>query len=214
MKLVVKEPCSADWNGMSGTEARRFCDHCDKHVHDLSLYTEEEAQALLATPGVCARFRTDAAGDVRFRPSHLSAAAMVMAAVLTAAPAQAGGRAADPEAQGWGEWLVDWVLSVGPTQGEIEPVPQPPPPQHPPVLMGAVAPIQEPATEIRIVHNLSPATVEVRCDWRRARVEPGETLEILAPEGTECTSMSQLKRAQWSSAEVTCEVRENRLVCE
>lgn len=50
--------------------AQRFCDRCDKHVHDLSALTESEAQAVLAKRDgarVCVRYLVDVEGAVVFR---------------------------------------------------------------------------------------------------------------------------------------------------
>ncbi len=43
--LKIARPCSADWNGMAGDERKRFCEHCGKHVFNLSAMTVGEAQA-------------------------------------------------------------------------------------------------------------------------------------------------------------------------
>ena len=62
---------------MPGGDAKRFCASCDKHVHDLSAGTEEEARALFAAnrgERVCVRFKKDGAGNVRFRGAAMAAA--------------------------------------------------------------------------------------------------------------------------------------------
>jgi len=43
--LRIAEPCSMDWNAMSGDERKRFCAGCGKHVFNLSAMTGPEAQA-------------------------------------------------------------------------------------------------------------------------------------------------------------------------
>jgi len=56
--LDVAEPCTQDWNAMTGDEKRRFCGECRLHVHDLSAMTRNEANDLLggAEGRVCVRF--------------------------------------------------------------------------------------------------------------------------------------------------------------
>lgn len=46
-QLRVASPCSARWGDMSGDERARFCQHCCKHVFDLSAMTRTEAEALI-----------------------------------------------------------------------------------------------------------------------------------------------------------------------
>lgn len=102
-RLPIAAPCDADWNAMPGTETRRFCTHCRKHVHDLSALSEHEAHALLRTQGrLCVQYRTDAAGYILFQPEggevrparpragHASAVSVAAAAAVLAAcePAQ------------------------------------------------------------------------------------------------------------------------------
>ncbi|MCB9679727.1 MAG: hypothetical protein H6737_31765 [Alphaproteobacteria bacterium] len=187
MKLTVKNPCQVDWNGMTGCEKRRFCDHCEKHVHDLSALTEEEGRALLATPGVCARFKTDAVGNVRFRDSMPTAAAMVLAAVFAATPAHAGGKAAtEPADGGWVDWVVDLVAGVA-LQGEpmpIEPAPELPYTGPDEVLMGDVAMIVEPAETFT---NDTRTTKTLVCtDAPDREVAPGESLTVTLEPGQSC----------------------------
>lgn len=40
--LIIRQPCSMDWNAMSGDDTRRFCDQCGCHVHNLSALTSAE----------------------------------------------------------------------------------------------------------------------------------------------------------------------------
>lgn len=71
-EVAIGSPCHVDWASMTKREAaKRFCDACKKHVHDLSAMTENEARALLASPateGLCVRTFTDARGELVFRP--------------------------------------------------------------------------------------------------------------------------------------------------
>lgn len=69
--LHIAEPCHASWEAMTGDDARRFCDSCQKHVHHLSGMTRREAERLLSAPrdggSLCVRYAYDNAGEVRFR---------------------------------------------------------------------------------------------------------------------------------------------------
>ena len=44
---AIQKPCPADWNAMQGDEKRRFCEHCQLHVHNLSAMTEREQFQML-----------------------------------------------------------------------------------------------------------------------------------------------------------------------
>lgn len=43
----VASPCSAEWDRMRGDDRARFCEHCGKHVYNLSGMARAEAEALL-----------------------------------------------------------------------------------------------------------------------------------------------------------------------
>lgn len=70
-ELPISNPCDEDWGGMRRDPgARRFCDQCSKHVHDLTSMTEDEARDVLAQAGgerICVRYRVDGSGALRFR---------------------------------------------------------------------------------------------------------------------------------------------------
>jgi hypothetical protein len=97
LHLPIANPCHEDWDGMTRDGARRFCQSCDKHVHDLSDMSEAEGMALLSRPRdrqLCVRYRAAADGTVLFRPEStpaprpravvwLSAAASLAATLLT-----------------------------------------------------------------------------------------------------------------------------------
>jgi hypothetical protein len=68
--LRIEDPCHENWDAMHAQGARRFCDQCQKNVHDLSAMTEAEARALLASRSegrLCVRYTVDASGTIRFR---------------------------------------------------------------------------------------------------------------------------------------------------
>ncbi|MDB4994971.1 MAG: hypothetical protein JWM74_2403 [Myxococcaceae bacterium] len=64
--LRIAAPCPARWEDMIGDDRTRFCHGCAKDVHDLSKFTREEAEALLAEHGhgTCVRLTRRADGTV------------------------------------------------------------------------------------------------------------------------------------------------------
>lgn len=59
MLLLPTLLCPKSWENMSGGHARRFCTHCQKHVHNLEALSVEERLALLTSPAasVCSRYQ-------------------------------------------------------------------------------------------------------------------------------------------------------------
>lgn len=57
MKLIIPSPCPADWANMTKEEGGRFCDQCEKKVHDFSKSTKEEIITNLQgeQKNICAR---------------------------------------------------------------------------------------------------------------------------------------------------------------
>jgi hypothetical protein len=49
--LRVAKPCPKNWNDMQGDDKRRFCEHCQLHVHNLSAMAERERDALIEQSG-------------------------------------------------------------------------------------------------------------------------------------------------------------------
>ena len=68
MKIPIQEPCHENWDSMCGSDQKRFCDSCDKNVHNLSEMTENQARDLLKEEeSLCIRYRTHRSGHIRFR---------------------------------------------------------------------------------------------------------------------------------------------------
>jgi hypothetical protein len=92
-EIPIASPCGADWRMMKPTDTKRFCDSCQKHVHDLSAMTKAEARAVLASPplaGLCVRYIHDAHGDIVFRQGPIAPTLLVRAkriAIVAAAAA-------------------------------------------------------------------------------------------------------------------------------
>lgn len=68
--LQIQSPCSENWEAMTGDDKRRFCDICDKHVHNLSAMPKKQAEALLDSESLCVRYDRDAAGQIVVLPSR------------------------------------------------------------------------------------------------------------------------------------------------
>jgi hypothetical protein len=69
--VVINDPCEQDWDGMRPEAGgqRRWCEHCERSVHDLSEMEEPAALALLrATAGrdVCISYVEDKDGEIVF----------------------------------------------------------------------------------------------------------------------------------------------------
>ena len=67
-QVRVASPCTAEWDAMKGNDVVRFCEHCAKHVHNLSAMTPRRAQRLIEDSGanLCVRYypRPDGAPKV------------------------------------------------------------------------------------------------------------------------------------------------------
>ena len=60
--LQVASPCQASWDQMAGDAQRRFCEHCNKFVHDFSAMPADQAEKLIceSAGSLCVRFARDA----------------------------------------------------------------------------------------------------------------------------------------------------------
>jgi len=110
--LPIPRPCDASWDEMEGDAVRRFCRKCEKHVHNLSALTEDEARRLLAAerPGrLCVQYAARPDGEIVFgwsapiplrrRPRGPAVVAGVAGSLLAACAAPADGDVAgDPYA--------------------------------------------------------------------------------------------------------------------
>jgi hypothetical protein len=86
LRVSFPRPCDQKWAAMTPGGRARLCARCDKPVHDLSLYSLDEAEALLRrSPGACVRARIDGEGVVALKQSRGSdAGRMVLAVAATA----------------------------------------------------------------------------------------------------------------------------------
>src|SRR5688572_5616099 len=65
-QVRVAEPCPIAWGSMQGDEQRRFCAHCNLHVHNLSAMPKDEAQRLICESAgrLCVAYVPDEQGGV------------------------------------------------------------------------------------------------------------------------------------------------------
>lgn len=164
--VPIADPCHADWDSMDVQGARRFCEQCDKHVHDLSSMTQTEAASLVASRGknrLCVRYRVKADGTIRFvprspnlvpaaslsRPRASRVAGLGSAAALTLAVAACTPHARDevPPRQESVEANDQRFV-----QGRLNAPPETPPVEEP-ELMGDIAE-PEPEPEVDVLGEL------------------------------------------------------------
>lgn len=125
----IEKPCPANWDEMQGDEKRRFCEHCQLHVHNLSAMTAKEQMTLLESRSdrVCVSYvanpnATPVSSDDTWLRLHSSKTLRAMAAMFVA--------------------MSSMFLSACRTTGMIQPKVQPPPQQQttandqPPVFDG------------------------------------------------------------------------------
>src|SRR3954453_7724509 len=43
---TIRQRCSADWEQMPGDDRHRFCEHCQRYVHNISAMTSAERETL------------------------------------------------------------------------------------------------------------------------------------------------------------------------
>ncbi|WP_438018312.1 hypothetical protein WMF18_04185 [Sorangium sp. So ce315] len=192
--LRVASPCTARWDEMAGDDRVRFCDHCEKHVYNLSELPRDEAERLVraAAGDLCARLYRRADGTVltadcpvgvsRRRIRGLAAAAVgggLLAAgtALASSMAVMGGIAEPPRA-------LEPDVSVGsllPPQR----IARPDPDERTGMSIARKPAFREapaPAAEAPAAHGEAPApAAEAPAAHGEAPAEPSEA----APEGAE-----------------------------
>jgi len=91
LRVSFPKPCDEKWEAMAPAGCARICARCDTPVHDLSLLSLGEAEALLRrNPGACVRARIDGDGIVALKPSRRGDARRMMIAVAATAGLLAG----------------------------------------------------------------------------------------------------------------------------
>lgn len=94
LRVSFPKPCSEQWGAMRPAGCNRFCERCEKTIHDLSKLTIEEAEVLACAGGeICVRAEVGSDGLVRLRRGESGNARRMLAigasVGLLAASAQA-----------------------------------------------------------------------------------------------------------------------------
>lgn len=146
----VASPCNARWEDMNGDDRARFCQHCQKHVFNLSAMSRDEAEALVREKEgkFCGRFHQRRDGRMltsdcfvgrrqrRSRWLKASLALLVMIGALSAALATPGSRRGNRQPGPFAQKIDGWIYDVKVKLGIIQP----------PMIMGAIAiPLPPPA---------------------------------------------------------------------
>lgn len=72
-QVRIKTPCQMNWDEMDGDASKRFCGHCQKHVHNFSEMDSNSVSKLLGSgQSVCAKIRKRADGSI-ITKDHVSA---------------------------------------------------------------------------------------------------------------------------------------------
>ena len=109
----ITSPCHESWDAMRGGAERRFCDICQKDVHNLSAMGHEEAAALLrekAGEHLCVRYTAESDGALRFRdlvPRASLTRRIVKAAFAAPMPAACAPHGDGPPIDGLGDAVID-----------------------------------------------------------------------------------------------------------
>ena len=67
MPVSLKFNCPAKWSAMEDCGNSRYCQQCEREVHEISTLSEEEAQDIMSTPDTCVRFELNANGQILTR---------------------------------------------------------------------------------------------------------------------------------------------------
>ena len=94
LRVSFPKPCRERWDDMRPDGCNRFCDKCDKTIHDLSKLTLEEAVELArSTRAICVRAEVNSDGLVELKAGRstrrMVAAIGASVGILAASPAAA-----------------------------------------------------------------------------------------------------------------------------
>ena len=143
--LKIASPCTAEWDGMTGNERKRFCGECKLHVYNLSGMTRYDAENLLrlSEGRLCVRYYQRPDGTILTRdcPVGWARVKRKMTAFVSAAAAVLISL--------FGGMLV--LASFGKSKRIVKKIPIPfVTPAPDPVIMGAVAmPSPTPTPEVK-----------------------------------------------------------------
>ena len=64
-QIQIKTPCPMNWDEMDGDKSKRFCGHCQKHVHNFAEMEATEVDQLVSSDqSVCAMIRRRTDGSI------------------------------------------------------------------------------------------------------------------------------------------------------
>ena len=137
-RVRVASPCNARWEDMTGDDRARFCQHCQKHVFNLSALTHAEAETLIREKEgkFCGRFHQRRDGRMltgncpvgrQWRRSRLlkfCAAGFAAIAILATALAAGGSQRRNntprgPLARKIDGWIYDAKVKLGIIQPQM-----------------------------------------------------------------------------------------------
>ena len=128
-ELPIPEPCQASWDEMDGSERKRFCGDCRKHVHDLSALTEDEAAVVVSEPDVCVRYTVGSDEQIRFQSRRRFIVGLAVAsAAMVSMPAAASilDEGDEPGVMSWAwDKVSTWWLGGASSEGETPPAESP-----------------------------------------------------------------------------------------
>lgn len=82
LRVSFPKPCSERWDDMRPDGCNRFCEQCEKTIHDLSKLTLEEAEDLARSGReICVRARVGSDGVVKLRRSEPGNARRMVASI-------------------------------------------------------------------------------------------------------------------------------------
>lgn len=84
----IAKPCPKNWDEMTGDDQSRFCNHCEKSVHNLAEMSAADAEKLLCDSSgrVCIRMVSGPQGSFKTKQGWFRRMAMAGAATLTLIP--------------------------------------------------------------------------------------------------------------------------------
>lgn len=119
-QVHIPEPCSANWDEMTGDHSRRFCTKCNLHVQNISETPSELAEQILTQGKTCIRAVGDSQRGIRTKdgwlPKLLVAGAM---AASMSGCAIMGSRAEDHEVPEVSTPVTGAVAVQPPVMGEM-----------------------------------------------------------------------------------------------